>query len=307
VIFSDQHKGARTRADDFLACERTYLQALQYYHDAGYTLVVLGDVEELWEEDPGPVLDSYTAVFVKEAEFFQDGRYIRVYGNHDIFWHAADNVDQYLDVYYPGITPIDGVVFNFSQEGRRIGEVFLAHGHQGVIDIGAVSNISRIAVRWFWRTFQILTGKGRTTPAEDACLRGKHDTRMYTWADEQSKLILIAGHTHRPIWSSMTHLEQLRSQLFTLQCADPRPDDYEEQAARLQAEIQKRLQEHPPCNDTIKTNPCYFNTGCCSFSDGDITGIEIDAGQIRLIKWEQEDGTREQLQAAYLADIFQLL
>jgi two-component system sensor histidine kinase PilS (NtrC family) len=32
-----------------------------------------------------------------------------------------------------------------------------------------------------------------------------------------------------------------------------------------------------------------------------------DAGQIRLIKWEQEDGTREQLQAAYLADIFQLL
>ena len=31
--------------------------------------------------------------------------------------------------------------------------------------------------------------------------------------------------------------------------------------------------------------PSYFNTGCCCFSDGDITGIEIAEGCIRLIKW----------------------
>ena len=28
---------------------------------------------------------------------------------------------------------------------------------------------------------------------------------------------------------------------------------------------------------------CYFNSGCCSFEDGDITGLEIDNGQIKLI------------------------
>jgi hypothetical protein len=32
----------------------------------------------------------------------------------------------------------------------------------------------------------------------------------------------------------------------------------------------------------------YFNTGCCCFSDGDITGIEIEGGKIRLIKWKSE-------------------
>ena len=37
-----------------------------------------------------------------------------------------------------------------------------------------------------------------------------------------------------------------------------------------------------------KMRPYYFNTGCCCFSDGDITGIEIAEGFIRLIKWEQE-------------------
>ena len=45
VIFSDQHKGGRTLADDFLPCENTYRKALSYYYQQGYTLVVLGDVE----------------------------------------------------------------------------------------------------------------------------------------------------------------------------------------------------------------------------------------------------------------------
>ena len=36
--------------------------------------------------------------------------------------------------------------------------------------------------------------------------------------------------------------------------------------------------------------PCYINSGCCSFSDGDITGIEIEAGQIRLVRWSSKEG-----------------
>jgi hypothetical protein len=35
--------------------------------------------------------------------------------------------------------------------------------------------------------------------------------------------------------------------------------------------------------------PTYFNSGCCCFSDGDITGIEIENGSIRLIKWTSND------------------
>ncbi len=36
--------------------------------------------------------------------------------------------------------------------------------------------------------------------------------------------------------------------------------------------------------------PSYFNSGCCCFDDGTITGIEISAGFIRLIKWSLTDG-----------------
>ena len=34
----------------------------------------------------------------------------------------------------------------------------------------------------------------------------------------------------------------------------------------------------------------YFNSGCCCFDDGDITGIEIEDGSIRLIKWHYVHG-----------------
>jgi UDP-2,3-diacylglucosamine pyrophosphatase LpxH len=170
VIFSDHHRGARTGADDFQICESTYLSALVYYDEKSYTLVVLGDVEELWEEDAGEILAAYPAVFEKEARFYQENRYLRVYGNHDDFWHYPPNVEAHLDPVFPGIKPVDGMVMTYDPEEGAGGELLLVHGNQGVFDLGLISEISRIAVRWFWRTFQILTGKGRTTPAEDACL-----------------------------------------------------------------------------------------------------------------------------------------
>ncbi|MDH3710808.1 MAG: hypothetical protein OER04_13015, partial [Cyclobacteriaceae bacterium] len=59
IIFSDHHRGVRDGADDFLACEGTYIKALQYYHQKGYILLLLGDVEEFWENTFRRVLSSY--------------------------------------------------------------------------------------------------------------------------------------------------------------------------------------------------------------------------------------------------------
>ncbi len=52
--------------------------------------------------------------------------------------------------------------------------------------------------------------------------------------------------------------------------------------------------------------PCYFNTGCCSFGDGDITGLEIADGEIRLVRWPDRDGKPTPLTLASepLTDVF---
>jgi hypothetical protein len=57
-------------------------------------------------------------------------------------------------------------------------------------------------------------------------------------------------------------------------------------AARIRAELEyaKTSARRPEAVLTVSP-PCYFNTGCCSFPDGDITGLEIADGAIRLVRW----------------------
>ncbi len=85
---------------------------------------------------------------------------------------------------------------------------------------------------------------------------------MHEWTSAQENLILITGHTHVPVFGS------------------------------------GRYYDHPSNNIPGKPQhllkPSYFNSGCCCFDDGDITGIEICDGFIRLIKWyDEETGSKK--------------
>ena len=290
IIFSDQHKGAGDQADDFRISKETYLKALEDYYQRGFTLVVLGDVEELWENRLPEVMNTYPDVFESEGRFYPD-RYLRLLGNHDDAWYIETNVRQYLDHYFPGIQCYESLIFQFQADPESSGEVFLANGHQGTLDADVFRFIPPLVLP-LYRQIQNLTGWGRTSPSRDDCLRGAHDTLMYRWSAQQGKLIMIAGHTHRPVWSSRTHLQKLTEEYNSLQERDPELHLAESalQLAQLEAKIEKLEAKYPPCNDTIKTRPSYFNTGCCRYADGDITGIELEDGELRLVKWGKVQG-----------------
>ena len=49
IVFSDAHRGDGTGADDFAANSLIFKCALDYYLAEGFTLIELGDAEELWE------------------------------------------------------------------------------------------------------------------------------------------------------------------------------------------------------------------------------------------------------------------
>lgn len=309
VIFSDHHKGAGDDADDFRPCKATYLHALNEYHLLDYSLVLLGDAEELWENDPHEVFESYPDVFEAEARFFPL-RYLRVVGNHDDAWYSEANVHRYLQPILPGVRVYHSLIFQYVDGPQTSGEVFLAHGHQGTLDAETFRFIPPLVLP-LYRQIQNLSGIGHTSPSQDECLRSEHDTMMYRWASRQGKLLLIAGHTHRPVWSSRTHLEKLLWQYTGLLQLKPeqRPADYEQQLEGLRQEIAEREAKFPPCSDTLKTRPCYFNTGCCRFEDGDITGIELENGELRLVKWGKKAGViqRSELEKAPIAEVFALL
>lgn len=309
VIFSDHHKGAGDQADDFRQCKTVYLAALDHYFANGYTLIVLGDAEELWEQDIPEVMRTYPDVLESEARF-HPGRHIRVVGNHDNPWEDPELVRTYLQPIFPGLEFQRGVLFDFQDGEDTSGQVFLVHGHQGTVDSDVLGFLPPLLLP-VYRQVQNWTGIGRTSPSRDACLRAEHDTLIYRWASKQGKLLLICGHTHRPVWSSLTHLEKLIRKLRALLDLpiEERPGDYDQKVAELRDEIGIREQEYPPCNDTIKTRSCYFNTGCCRFEDGDITGIELVDSVLRLVKWGPGDGgiQRTEFERSHLSAFFGLL
>jgi hypothetical protein len=299
IIFSDQHRGARNGADDFQRAERAYNAALAYYFHRGHTLVVLGDVEELWEETPAAVLAAYRHSLELESRFHRRGRYLRIWGNHDDEWRYADSVAHHLDSIYgaPPLRVYESMHFTVKEGAEDLGALFLLHGHQGNALSDKWSWITRLFVRYIWRNFQRLTRISLNTPATSWELRNRLNRALYAWTVQQPKLILIAAHTHTPVFKSESHEAQLTKAIEELELALANATAsaaQQEELGRLLAErewIRAQDPAAPPHKaQLLATKPCYFNTGCCSYRDGDITGIEICDGQIRLIRWPDKTG-----------------
>ena len=163
--------------------------------------------------------------------------------------------------------------------------ILCTHGHQG----DAVSDgnwFSKFFVSKIWAPLQAWLKINPNTPAYDAHMKTLHNDMMYQWSAAQKNLFLITGHTHQPVFESLTHIERLyRQLLFAQKIKD------ESMIAAIQKEIQfRKFQYQNVSPDYLQLKPTYFNSGCCCFNDGDITGIEIEGDCLRMIKWNTKEG-----------------
>jgi hypothetical protein len=179
-----------------------------------------------------------------------------------------------------------------------LGELLFLHGHQGTFDADRFAWLSKMVVGYIWRPIQRLTKIKSTTPATDFQLRLKHELAMHHWAGQQKGLVLISGHTHHPLFSSESHESFLKDEIDRLKKKLKKKNN-SSKIEKIQAEINAKSARLnwvlAKSNGIIldipkEKKPCYFNTGCCSFSDGDITGIEIEQGIIRLVRWPDDQG-----------------
>ncbi len=269
VLFSDQHKGRKNGADDFILSEPNYIAALNYYNQEGYHLICLGDSEELWENTLHQVKKHNTLSFEAEKKFAKRNAFTKIFGNHDLDWEINPTAGKDLkELYDTDVAVLEGVILQAAVE-KRVFNIFCTHGHQG--DIQSDGNLfSKFFVSKIWAPLQAYLRINPNTPAYNATLKTEHNTIMYEWSSHQKDLLLITGHTHQPVFESLTHLERQR---------------------REEAKKQDSTDHTTPFNLEFfsKIKPTYFNTGCCCYDDGDITGIEISDGFIKLIKWEEQD------------------
>lgn len=272
IVMSDMHRGDGSGADDFAKNSLIYRCALKHYLEEGFIYIELGDAEELWENDNfDQIYITHTPVYELLAKFHDPDpaktRYLKVWGNHDIYWKDNEAVYRTL---FPDIAIHEGIVLESGnrEDNDEMGRVILLiHGHQAdpkCCGEGAV--VSKFFVHYFWPDLQRCGVKDPTRAALNPGLCNEVDRRLHEWANnnDQGIAAIIAGHTHRAVFEnlSLTERRYLESKIKT-------------EGIKI---------KHQPDGN-------YYNTGSCVHPLS-ITGLEItfDGGtgpKLRLIEWGQ--------------------
>lgn len=208
VLMSDCHRGDGSWADDFSKNQNAYFAALTHYYKENFTYIELGDGDELWENSRfSDIKQVHGDVFWLLSQFHSQGRLHLIYGNHDMVKKdksfVKSNLSEYLDEPRRRLAPLfnsisihEGLVLRHRETWDKI---FLVHGHQ----VDPLNNqfwkLARFLVRYFWRP---LTTFGVNDPTRTAKNYKKKDTvekRLTGWVVKE-KHMLIAGHTHRPMF-----------------------------------------------------------------------------------------------------------
>jgi hypothetical protein len=185
----------------------------------------------------------------------------------------------------PGLKIVEALKFSWDEN-----HIFLTHGHQGNIINDTLGIFGRIVLRYVARPLKI---SSLTSPAKRYTLRREDETKYYEWAKEK-KVLFIAGHTHRPMFESLTKADRMQIKMESLirkyvSTADQEEKDkIRDEITRLKADFERVREEEgekagwtglgQPC----QVVPCYSNDGSCLHENG-ITCIELSDGKMRLL------------------------
>lgn len=288
VVMSDFHLGDGSGADDFRNNVPALKSALQAYIDGGFILILLGDIEELWQFDLSKIQPQYQEIY----EILHNYRehVFRVFGNHDIDWSLRDPILS------------NGAYDTTAHEALKLVEadgearILLLHGHQGSKESDKSSWFSRFVVRGVFRPiepFVTSIGLYGHSSATKSQVAKDYERIFYTWAKENG-VIVICGHSHRAIHASRTYTDQLRGKIAALQAENITPGTRRERIESNIKEISKlsetlreevyKGREIEPVENGGSLVPCYFNSGCALYTDG-LTALEIADDTIKLVKW----------------------
>ncbi len=288
VIYSDLHMGNGSRRDDFSRNSELFYSTLsEYYQPKGYGLILNGDTEELHKFTWHQVFRAWKKIYSQFDLFARDGKLIKTVGNHDarLIMDLKGHHPYKMDT----VIRLSGLDY----------PVLIYHGHQVSALYERFNDISRIGVRYFAMPLGIMN----YSVAHDSRKRHYMEKRIYKYS-RREQLVSIIGHTHRPLFESLTMAETLRFRIEHLLTRYRKSTT--EQKLRIEREIKEyrkdllewRSQKRRPDlqsgiydEDDIPV-PCMFNSGTVIGKRG-ITCLELTGGKIRLMHWF-DDKTDEQ-------------
>lgn len=206
VIMSDCHRGDGNHNDDFLHNRNLYEAALIYYYNNDFTYIELGDGDEMWEVDNyNDIIENYIEIFKKIKRFHDQDRLIMIYGNHDLSKKYSTVLEEYFYTYYDkekreyedllkGLKVYESLILDYKGY-----DIFLIHGHQVDFLNSTLWKLARFLVKYVWKSLELIGINDPTNTAKNYESAKAYEKKFEVWSSDNDK-ILIAGHTHRPIF-----------------------------------------------------------------------------------------------------------
>ncbi|WP_206811517.1 metallophosphoesterase [Paradesulfitobacterium ferrireducens] len=208
ILMSDVHRGDGSWADDFSKNQNLYFAALTHYYNENYTYIEIGDGDELWKNRKlSDIIQVHSDAFWLLSKFFNEGRLYLIFGNHDMVKRNDKCVQNNLYRYFhepekkyiplfENIKLHEGVVLRHRVTGQRI---LLIHGHQVSFCDYTLWKFSRFLVRYLWRPLELFGVNDPTSTAKNYDKKDTVENKLTEWVIRE-KHMLIAGHTHRPMF-----------------------------------------------------------------------------------------------------------
>ena len=170
VLMSDVHRGDGGSSDSLIGNKNIYLSALRYYYKEDYTLIEIGDGDELWKNknfiDIGYI---YKEVFRMLNRFNTKNKLYMLYGNHDKKKNSKKFIEKQKKFFRKidkdfgkdclnlinNIEFLEALSLKYIHNGK---EIFLAHGHQLDFMNDELELVSRFLVRYLWRFLEGVAG-----------------------------------------------------------------------------------------------------------------------------------------------------
>jgi UDP-2,3-diacylglucosamine pyrophosphatase LpxH len=213
ILMSDVHRGDGSWADDFSRNDNVYNAALAHYDHEKYTYIELGDGDELWKNKRmSDIVPVHKDTFSLLQNYYCEDRLYLIYGNHDMvkrqrkfvqkFYGRTYDTQEKKDVLFlKNIQFHEGLVLRYKDFNRKI---LLIHGHQGSMADYEFWGFRRFLVRYIWKNLELFGFNDPTSTAKNYRKKEKIEKRLVEWVN-QKKHMLIAGHTHRPMFPAKDH------------------------------------------------------------------------------------------------------
>ncbi len=279
IIFSDLHLGNGGSRDDFRKNSLLFQTILEkYYLHRDYSLILNGDIEELHKFKIESIYRQWQKLFFIFTHFQNKQKLFKIVGNHDRLLLALKEYP-FREYLYRSI------ILKYKNK-----DLFLFHGDQASEYYMKYNHISGWLLQYIAYPLRINSKSAAYNSQKQYAV----ESRVYDFSREK-KIVSIIGHTHRPLFESLSKVDFTKYQIEQLCRAYDQADKkkkvvIEKEIAQYRQEIEelgnkrknRELSNYIYNSDLIL--PCVFNSGCVIGKRG-ITGIEISKGEIALVYW----------------------